>query len=257
MIDLNADLGESFGAYTLGADLEVMKLISSANIACAMHAGDPRIMDESVQMSRNAGIAIGAHPGFPDLVGFGRRALDVSPREVETDVVFQIGALDGFCRRHSVSMQHVKAHGAMYNVAVENPAIAAAIASAVASYSDRLIFVAPFGSCLAEAGEAAGLAVAFEGFADRAYTANGTLVSRRLQGAVIHEPSIAAARAIQMIEDHTVVTIDGKTIPITVHTVCVHGDNPRVVDILKELRLVFAERGIHIADMRTVLRAAQ
>ncbi len=256
-VDLNADLGESFGAYTLGADPQVIKLISSANVACAAHAGDPRTMDDTVQMSRECGVAVGAHPGFPDLVGFGRRALDATPREVETDVVFQIGALDGFCRRHSVALQHVKAHGAMYNVSLVDPAIAAAIASAVASYNKTLIFVAPFGSCLAQAGRDAGLDVAFEGFADRAYAANGTLASRRLAGAVIHDPTVAAARALKMIQEHTVETIEGETIPITVHTVCVHGDNPRAVDILTELRSTFDRHKIQVASMRAVLSAHQ
>ncbi len=256
-IDLNADLGESFGAYTLGSDPLVIKLISSANVACAAHAGDPRTMDDTVQMSRECGVAVGAHPGFPDLVGFGRRALDVTPREVETDVVFQIGALDGFCRRHGVTLQHVKAHGALYNVSLVDPATAHAIASAVASYNKTLIFVAPFGSCLAQAGTDAGLEVAFEGFADRAYAANGTLASRRLPGAVIHDPALAAARALQMIREHTVETIEGETMPIKVHTVCVHGDNPRAVDILTELRSTLSRNNIQVAPMRAVLTADQ
>ncbi|MFI5285633.1 MAG: LamB/YcsF family protein [Candidatus Dormibacteria bacterium] len=256
MVDLNADLGESFGAYTLGTDAQVMKLITSANVACAMHAGDPRIMDDTVRLSRDSGISIGAHPGFPDLVGFGRRVLDATPREVETDVVFQIGALSGFCRRHSVALEHVKAHGALYNVAVGDPAIANAIAAAVASYDTNLVFVAPFGSCLAQAGRDAGLQVALEGFADRAYTADGRLASRRLPGSVIHDPARAAERAVQMIDDGTVETIDGATLPIQVHTICVHGDNPNAVEILTEVRSALAGRGIGLGSMRTVLNAA-
>jgi UPF0271 protein len=254
-VDLNADLGESFGAYTLGNDAQVLELITSANVACAMHAGDPRIMDDTVRMSREAGVSVGAHPGFPDLVGFGRRVIDVTPREVETDVLFQIGALAGFCRRHGVPLEHVKAHGALYNQAIVNPTIAAAIASAVVSYSDRLIFVAPFGSCLAQAGKDVGLDVAFEGFADRAYAADGTLAPRRLPGAVIHDPVLAAERACQMIESNTIETVGGETIPMSVHTICVHGDNPQAVAILSQLRAVLARNGIHVASMRVVLGA--
>jgi UPF0271 protein len=212
-------------------------------------------MDDTVRLSREAGVSVGAHPGFPDLVGFGRRVIDVTPREVETDVLFQIGALAGFCRRHHVPLQHVKAHGALYDLALVNPNVAAAIASAVVSYSDRLIFVAPFGSCLAQAGNDAGLDVAFEGFADRAYAADGTLVSRRLPGAVIHDPVYAAERVCQMIESNTVETVDGETIPTSVHTICVHGDNPKAVEILSELRAVLVRNEIQVVGMRAVLGA--
>ena len=253
LVDVNADLGESFGAYTHGNDLEILGLITSANVACGMHAGDPRAMEETVRASRELGVSVGAHPGFPDRVGFGRRNLDATPTEIETDVLYQIGALGAFVVANRVEMQHVKAHGALYNLAVSKPDVATAIARAVARYDRQLIFVAPAGSALERAGLEAGLSVAREAFADRSYSDDSTLVSRKVPGALISDPGVAAERALRMIRERTVSTIEGHLIPIQVDTLCVHGDNPRAVEILQAIRRSFRDNGIAVVNMREVL----
>jgi UPF0271 protein len=255
-VDLNADLGESFGAYRLGDDRGVLGLITSANVACGMHAGDPRVMDETVRACRDFGVSVGAHPGFPDRVGFGRRTIDATPTEVETDVLFQIGALSAFVVANGLEMQHVKAHGALYNVGVTKPEVAAAIARAVSRYDRHLIFVAPVGSALERAGHEAGLAVAREAFADRGYNADATLVSRRFPGAVISDPRLAADRALRMVNEGVVSTVDGSSLPIDVDTLCVHGDNPNAVEILREIQSRFRENGITLTNMRNILGAS-
>jgi UPF0271 protein len=252
-VDLNSDLGESFGAYTLGDDSTILRLITSANVACGMHAGDPRVMDETVRACRELGVSVGAHPGFPDRVGFGRRTIDATPTEIETDVLYQIGALAAFVVSHGLEMQHVKAHGALYNVAVANPEVAAAIARAVARFDRGLIFVAPVGSALERAGLEAGLTVAREAFADREYNRDASLVSRRIKGAVISDPRAAADRAIRMIKEEVVTTVDGSSIPMTVDTLCVHGDNPNAAEILQAIRSSLSDNGITLTDMRHVL----
>ena len=253
-VDLNSDLGESFGAYSIGADQEVLRLVTSANVACGAHAGDPRVMEATVRACRDLGVAVGAHPGFPDRVGFGRRTIDASPAEVETDVLYQIGALGAFAVANGVPLQHVKAHGALYNLAVTKPAVAAAIARAVVRYDPHLIFVAPVGSALEHAGIEAGLSVAREAFADRAYNPDGSLVSRSLPGAVISDARAAADRAVRMVEEHSVETLDGGSIAIEVNTICVHGDNPHAVEILRAIHSAFREKAITLTNMRNVLR---
>ena len=252
-VDLNSDLGEGFGAYTIGHDRDVLGLITSANIACGIHAGDPRVMDSTVQASRDLGVSIGAHPGFPDRVGFGRRTIDASPSEIETDVLYQIGALGAFALANRVTLEHVKAHGALYNLAVTNPEAAGAIARAVLRYDPHLILVAPFQSAMERAGIESGLVVAREGFADRAYNTDATLVSRHLPGAVISDPEHAAERALRMIREQMVSTIGGETISIQVDTLCVHGDNPNAVAILREIRSTLLDRGVAVTNMRSVL----
>jgi len=254
-VDLNADLGESFGPYTLGNDSQVLRLITSANIACGMHAGDPRVMENTVRASRELGVSIGAHPGFPDRVGFGRRNLEATPLEVETDVLYQIGALNAFAVSNGVQLQHVKAHGALYNIAVSQTEIAAAVARAVVRFDPRLIFVAPVGSALEHAGIEAGLPVSREGFADRGYNSDSTLQSRQIPGAVISDPDNASERAHQMVKEHRVSTVDGGWLPIQVDTLCVHGDNPNAIEILRAIRLTFERDGIAIAKMADVLKA--
>ena len=252
-IDLNADLGESFGAYTIGNDRDVLGLITSANVACGMHAGDPLVMDATVRASRDLGVSIGAHPGFPDRVGFGRRTIDATPAEIEADVLYQIGALGAFAVANGVALQHVKAHGALYNLAVTKPEVAAAIARAVLRYDRHLIFVAPVRSALERAAIEAGLTVAREAFADRGYNPDATLVSRQLPGAVIADPRVAADRALRMVQERTVSTVGGGSIPIEVDTLCVHGDNPNAVEILREIRSTFRDHGITLTNMRSVL----
>lgn len=252
-VDLNSDLGESFGAYRLGDDSDILRLITSANVACGMHAGDPRVMDETVRASRELGVSVGAHPGFPDKVGFGRRAIDATPTEIETDVLYQIGALAAFVVANGLKMQHVKAHGALYNLAVAVPDVAAAIARAVTRYDRTLILVAPVGSALEQAGLEAGLTVAREAFADRAYNPDSTLVSRRVTGAVISDSQVAADRAIRMIKERKVTALDGTSIPIQVDTLCVHGDNPNAAKILRAIRSSLRDNGIVLTNMRNVL----
>jgi 5-oxoprolinase (ATP-hydrolysing) subunit A len=255
MIDLNADLGESFGSFSIGRDAELIPLLTSANVACGFHGGDPRVMDRTVRRCLEAGVAVGAHPSFPDLVGFGRRALDVSPDEAETDVLYQVAALAGFCRRHGVPMQHVKAHGALYNEANRRPDLARGIAAGVAAFDPGLLFVCQPGTELARAGEAAGLTVAHEGFADRAYRGDGTLVSRSVEGSVYHDPGRAVDQALRMVTEGTVVALDGTVVHVRVDTLCVHGDNPEAVRLVGVLRERLAAAGVAVRPLREVVPA--
>jgi 5-oxoprolinase (ATP-hydrolysing) subunit A len=254
-IDLNADLGESFGNHRLGRDRELIPLLTSAHLACGFHAGDPRVMDETVGLCRQAGIAVGAHPSHPDLVGFGRRPMDVTAHEAETDVLYQVAALDGFCRRHGVTMQHVKPHGALYTQASEDAELAKGVAAGIVSFDRGLVLVCQSGSELARAGEEAGLAVACEGFVDRGYDARGRLASRRVEGAIYHDAERAIEQALRMVEDGTVVAMDGTTVELRVDTLCVHGDNPDAVDFVRLLRARLTEAGIDLRPMREVIAA--
>jgi UPF0271 protein len=243
-IDLNCDMGESFGAYSLGADALVMSSISSANVACGFHAGDPAVMRRTVRMARDAGVAIGAHPGFPDLVGFGRREMRASPQEVEDMVLYQIGALDAVARSEGVRLNHVKAHGALYNMAARDRSLADAIARAVRSFDEALIlFVLP-ASELQRAGEAAGLRVAPEGFADRSYEPDGSLTPRSLPGAVIHDVDAVVARAIDMTLHGSVVARNGIRIAVPAATICTHGDTPGADELTRRIRAGLTAAGI-------------
>ena len=197
-IDLNCDLGESFGAYTIGADEAVMASISSANVACGYHAGDPSVMRRTVQLARDAGVAVGAHPGFPDLVGFGRRDMRIAPKDVEDLVLYQIGALAAIAHGGGIRLSHVKPHGALYNMAVKDRWLADAIARAVAAFDPSLILFGLPNSDLARAGQAAGLQVALEGFADRSYEPDESLTPRSRAGAVIHDVDVVVERAVRM-----------------------------------------------------------
>lgn len=245
-VDLNADLGESFGRWTLGVDVEVMESITSANIACGYHAGDPCVMRDSVRRARAAGVAVGAHPGFPDLVGFGRRNLAASPSEVENLVLYQIGALAAMASAEGVALQHVKPHGALYNMSVRDASLAAAIVAAVSLVDRRLLLFAPPGSELYRAGEAAGLRVAAEGFADRAYEPDGTLTPRGRAGAVIVDPEEVIARAVRMARDGVVRATSGADIPMRVETICTHGDTPGSHELTRQLRAGLETAGIAV-----------
>jgi 5-oxoprolinase (ATP-hydrolysing) subunit A len=245
-IDLNSDVGESFGAYRMGTDREVMRSISSANVACGYHAGDPGVMRETVRLARGAGVAVGAHPGFPDLVGFGRRELAASPREVEDLVLYQVGALAAIARAEGVALGHVKAHGALYNMAVKDRALADAIARAVTSFDASLVLFGLPGSELLRAGEAAGLKVAAEGFADRAYRPDGSLAPRSQPGAVIHDAAQVVQRALRMIRDRRVTATDGSELPLEVQTLCVHGDTPGAAELALRLREGLAHEGVEV-----------
>ena len=217
-IDLNCDLGESFGNYKIGMDEEVIKFISSANIACGFHASDPLVMEKTVALAKENGVKVGAHPGFPDLAGFGRRNMNVSPKELKAMVVYQIGALNAFCKASGIKMNHVKPHGAMYNMAAKDERLALAIAEAVAQIDDNLFLVGLSGSELLKAAKRVGLKCASEVFADRAYEDDGSLVPRSKIGAVISNEEEASDRAVQMIKYGKVKSITGKEIPITADT---------------------------------------
>ena len=245
-IDLNADVGESFGAYKLGRDEDLIPLITSANVACGFHAGDPGIMRATVALARQHRVAVGAHPAFPDLVGFGRREINASPREVEDAVAYQIGALAGIAAAEGVRLQHVKAHGALYNMAVRSRPLADAIARAAASIDRTLILLGLPGSELIEAGRQAGLRTAPEGFADRAYQPDGALVPRTRAGAVIDDTDTVVDRAVMMAQERAVIAIDGSRVSIDVETICVHGDTPGAAALALRIRQALANAGIQV-----------
>lgn len=245
-IDLNCDLGESFGRWTLGQDAELMESISSCNVACGFHAGDPDVMRRTVRLAKENGIAIGAHPGLPDLVGFGRRTMSVTPQEVESLVLYQVGALAAIARAEGASLRHVKAHGALYNMAIRDRPLADAIARAVAAFDSSLLLFGLPGSELLRAGEAAGLAVAAEGFADRAYEPDGSLTPRSLPDAVIHNPDAVVARAVLMAREGVVVARNGEEVPMRVATICTHGDTPGSHLLTRRLREGLAQQGIKV-----------
>jgi len=245
-IDLNSDMGESFGVYTLGCDADAMPYVTSANIACGFHASDPSNMVKTVRLAKKHGVAIGAHPSFPDLVGFGRRAMAASPEEIKADVMYQIGALWAICQAEGVKMQHVKAHGALYNVAEKDPAVAAAIAEAVKAVDPSLYVVCLANSPMVAAAQKVGARYVEEAFADRAYTSQGTLVPRKQAGSVIHDVQAVADRVLSMVKNKCVTSIDGTVIPISAQTICVHGDTPGAVEMIKTIRARLAAENITV-----------
>jgi len=248
-IDLNCDMGESFGRYTLGDDAALLDVVTSANVACGLHAGDPSVMQATVALAAQKGVAVGAHPGYPDLQGFGRRAMALTPAEIEATVLYQIGALAGFARAAGVPLVHVKPHGALYNVAARDQVVAEAIVRAVVAFDAGLIVVTLPDSALLHAAQAAGLRVAREGFADRAYREDGSLVPRTEPGAVIHDPALATARAIRMVTRGEVETITGKVVPLHIDTLCIHGDTPGAVAIAAVLRSALEAEGVVVASL--------
>ncbi len=255
-IDLNCDMGESFGDYCLGCDDEVISYITSANLACGFHASDPMVMDQTVRLCLEHGVAVGAHPGYPDLRGFGRRNLDSKPEEVRADVLYQVGALAGIARGRGLSLQHIKPHGAMYNTAAAHPPTAQAIAQAVANYDPKLILVTlagPGGEVFRSIATEMGLKVASEAFADRAYTGEGRLVPRGTPGAVIHDPEEVAARCVRMATEGVVESVDGTLVPLKADTICVHGDTPSAVELVKAVSAAMAENGVELRPMGQAL----
>ena len=249
-IDLNSDLGESFGPWPMGHDAALMESITSANIACGFHAGDPGVMRQTLALAKDRAVAVGAHPGFPDLVGFGRREMKASPTEVEDFVLYQISALAGMAATQWVSLQHVKAHGALYNMACKDRALADAIARATAAFDKALILFGLPNSELLRAGEAAGLRVAAEVFADRAYERDGSLVSRSKPGSVIHDRQAVVDRAVRMVKQKEVVTIDGATIALQADTICLHGDTPGAADLARAVRRGLEDAGIQVGALK-------
>ena len=246
-IDLNADLGESFGRYTLGMDEKIMEVISSANIACGFHAGDPMVMERTVRLAAEAGIAIGAHPGFPDLMGFGRRNMAVSPEEARAYILYQLGALDAFLRPMGIRMRHVKPHGALYNMAAADEQLARAICGAVNDFDPELRLVGLSGSLLIRAAEKTGLRAISEVFADRTYEADGSLVSRRKPGAIISDEREALRRVIRMVKEGKVKAINGEEIAIRAESVCVHGDGEKALLFAKSIREALTANDIQVS----------
>jgi 5-oxoprolinase (ATP-hydrolysing) subunit A len=245
-IDLNCDLGESFGPWKMGADEAVMASITSANVACGFHAGDPSVMRRTIQMARAHGVAVGAHPGFQDLVGFGRRDVAASPDEVEDLVLYQVAAIAGVAGAEGVRLQHVKAHGALYNMAARNRPLADAIARATAAFDKSLILFGLPNSALLDAGRAAGLRVVAEAFADRSYEHDGSLTSRRQPNAIVHDPAVVVERVLRMAKDGSVVASDGSTVNLNAETVCVHGDTPGAADLVARIRDGLARAGVEV-----------
>ena len=252
-IDLNCDLGESFGAYKIGLDSEVIPFISSANVACGYHASDPVVMSKTVKMCKEYGVHIGAHPGFPDLLGFGRRNMNVSPSDAKAYVMYQIGALDAFCKANGVKIQHIKPHGALYNMAGKDYNLAKAICEGIYEINSDYILLGLSGSMLLKAAEDTGLRSASEVFADRAYTDDGSLVPRTAEGAVITDENIMISRVVRMIKNGEVETISGKIIPIKADSVCVHGDGVKAVEFVKRIRKELTESGIEIAPIDEII----
>jgi UPF0271 protein len=252
-IDMNSDVGESFGVYKLGLDEEVIPHITSANIACGFHAGDPGVMRKTVALAKQYGVEVGAHPGFPDLMGFGRRYVDATLEEIQDYVVYQTGALQAFAQSQGLKLQHVKAHGSLYNMAVANPKIWEAIAEAVAKVDRDIILVVLASSkreSLLEISKRHGIRIAFEAFPDRAYSKDGALVSRREKGAVIHDHEMVAKRALKMTLEGTVISMDGTEIELKADTLCVHGDNPAAVQMVKKIREELKNAGVTVIPMK-------
>ena len=249
-IDLNSDVGESFGNYTLGMDEDVIPLISSANIACGFHAGDPAVMKRTIAIARENGVAIGAHPGFPDLIGFGRRNMDATLEEIQDYVTYQVGAIQAFATAQGMRLQHVKPHGALYNMAVQNPDIWNVVAEAIAALDKNLILFVLAGANrpdLEAIGARHGIRIGFEFFGDRAYNRDGSLVSRKEPGAIIHDHEMVAEKVLKMVTEGKVVCKDGSEIDLAADTICVHGDNPSALALVKNIRETLVASGVEIA----------
>lgn len=249
-VDLNSDVGESFGAWTSGDDKALIPLVTSVNVACGFHAGDPLVIERTVAVAVRSGASVGAHPGYPDLAGFGRREMEMTPAELEAAVVYQVGAVGAFVRAAGAELRHVKPHGALYNRAAVDASVADSIAHAVRRVSRDLILVGLAGSVMLEAGRAAGLRVAAEAFADRAYEPDGHLRSRGLPDAVHASPAVAAAQAVSIVRDGRATAHDGSTVVIRADTICIHGDTPHAPEFARAIRSALTEAGLTIAALR-------
>ena len=249
VIDLNCDLGESFGAYKMGLDEEVLPYVTSANIACGFHGGDPLVMEKTVALCKKYGVRAGAHPGFPDLAGFGRRNMSLSPKEVKAGVMYQIGALKAFCNGAGLRLCHLKPHGALYNMAAKDYELAKAICQAIKEVDNSLILLALSGSEMLRAAKDTGLFAASEVFADRAYESDGSLVPRSREGALIEDEDLAVKRVIRMAKEGVVEAIDGSTIPIEADSVCVHGDGVKALEFVKKIREGLLEAGVEVKGL--------
>lgn len=243
-MDLNSDLGEGYGRWALGDDAALLEVVTSANVACGFHAGDPATIDRTVRTAVERGVAVGAQVSYPDLVGFGRREIDVPPDELTADVLYQLGALEAFAKAAGSRVRYVKPHGALYNRIVRDPVQAAAVVEAIRRYDPALPLLTLPGSVAMEAAGEAGIPSVGEGFADRAYTAEGRLVSRREPGAVLHDPEQVAARAVVMATEHRVEAAGGEQVAVEVRSLCVHGDTPGAVDLARAVRTALEHAGV-------------
>ncbi|GGG84097.1 5-oxoprolinase subunit PxpA [Staphylococcus pragensis] len=248
-IDLNCDLGEAFGNYSFGGDKDIIPLITSANVACGFHAGDENVMNDTVKIAKDNGVSIGAHPGLPDLKGFGRRNIDIAPQEVYNLMIYQLGALEGFCKAHGTTINHVKPHGALYNMGAKDKNIAHAIAQAVYDFDSSLILVGLSNSLLISEAESVGLKTASEVFADRRYEDNGQLVSRKEADAVITDTDEALDQVIKMVTENKVISKNGKEIDLKADTICVHGDGAHALDFVSQIRKKLTKEGIDIQSL--------
>ena len=252
-IDMNSDMGESFGKYKLGDDEEIMKYISSANIACGLHAGDPHVLKYTIQLAKESGTAVGAHPGLPDLIGFGRRSMDLTPEELYDYCVYQIGAAQAFCVALGIPMQHVKCHGILEMMTTQKPELAEAVASAVKDVDSNLIYMTIAGTRLYQTCKATGLRVAGEVYGDRAYNDDGTLVSRKLPKSVISDPEAVVQRITQFVETGTMPTYEGGAVKVDAQSICMHGDTPGAANMVKVLRERLDELGICVVPVGTLV----
>lgn len=252
-IDMNSDMGESFGKYKLGDDEEIMKYISSANIACGLHAGDPHVLKYTIKLAKEMDTAVGAHPGLPDLMGFGRRAMDVTPDELYDYCVYQIGATQAFCAALDVPLQHVKCHGILEMMSTQRPELAEAVASAVKDVDSNLLYMTIAGTKLYQTCKAAGLRVAGEVYGDRAYNADGTLVSRKLPKSLITDVEVVVERITQYLDTGTMPTYEGGTVKIDAQSICMHGDTPGAAGMIKALRERIDAKGVSVVPVGTLV----
>ncbi|HVM29785.1 MAG TPA: 5-oxoprolinase subunit PxpA [Candidatus Limnocylindrales bacterium] len=248
-IDLNADVGESYAAWAMGDDEALVPLVSSVNVACGAHAGDPLVMQRTVELALRHGVALGAHPGYPDRDGFGRREMELSAAELHASLLYQLGALGAFAHPAGLRLRHVKPHGALYNRAARDAAVAEVVAEAVSAFDAELVLVGLAGSLLLDAGRAAGLAVAAEAFVDRAYEPDGSLRHRRLAGAVLRSPAEAAEQALSIVSLGQVVAHDGSTVAVRADTLCIHGDTPGAAEHARQVRRALEEAGVTIEPL--------
>ena len=248
-IDLNSDMGEGYGPWPMGDDERLASLVSSINVACGFHASDPATMRRTVRLAKRHGLAVGAHPSYPDRVGFGRRPLGAMPDEVRDDVTYQVGALWAFCRAEGLPLRHVKPHGALYNAAARDEALATAICEAVRAIDPALVLVALAGSRMLEVARRLGLRAVGEAFADRAYTPEGALLSRQEPGAVLHDPAVVAARAVRMARERKVSAVDGTVVTVDAETICLHGDTPGAANLAAAVRAALDREGIAVRPL--------
>lgn len=246
-IDLNSDLGEGYGAWTMGDDAAMLAVVSSANVACGFHAGDPAGILSTLREAAARGVAVGAHVGYPDRVGFGRRPMDVAPADLEADVIYQIGALQGLARAAGTRVSYVKPHGALYNTIAHDARQAASVIAGVRAVDPSLVLMGLAGAPVLAQAQAAGLAVMAEAFADRAYQPDGQLVSRREAGAVLHDPDLVAARMLRLATEGVIEAVDGSSLRLEAGSICVHGDSPGAVAMARQIRETLVQAGVTIA----------